>query len=51
VLQSQYKINDSIFHEPIKVTYEEFTGLTRKDKFAIIRVRNKIISYLDKKSN
>jgi len=51
VLQSEYKVNDSIFHEPIVDNYEEFAWLTRKEKFTLIRVRNKIVSYIDKKSN
>lgn len=51
VLQSQYKINDSIFQEPVQKQYIDFTSVTRKEKFALIRLRNKVISYFDKKSN
>lgn len=49
VLQSQYKINDSIFHEPVKPVYDDFTWVTRKDKFALVRLRNKVVTYFEKK--
>lgn len=50
VLKSKYTIDDNIFKEPFVDPADEFDALTRKEKLAIVRLRNKLDVYISKKS-
>jgi hypothetical protein len=50
VLKSKYTIDDNIFKEPFVDPADEFDALTRKEKIAIVRLRNKLDVYISKKS-
>lgn len=50
VLKSKYIVNDNIFKEPFVDPSEGFDALTRKEKLAIVRLRNKLDVYISKKS-
>jgi hypothetical protein len=49
VLQEEYKVNDSIFTEPIIINTKHDDSLTRKDKLSIISLRNRLNVYFEKK--
>jgi hypothetical protein len=49
-LKAKYITNDNIFKEPFVDPSEEFDALTRKEKLAIVRLRNKLDVYISKKA-